>query len=276
MRKNLGWVCVFVLFCCFLLCAGSAFTAAAAVLHVYDYGGILTEEEEVRLSQEMDQLIDALQLDLTIVTTDGLGGVSAQEYGDDFYDTNGLGYGDTWDGLLLLVDMEIREYWTMTDGAAVDMFSDGDFDFIHRDLSDRLSQGAYYDAFRLYLEDVEEVVLAYRSGESNLGNAGPGLWRSAVQGLPLIVIIAAVLAFISVRSMVKKNKSVQQAPSAEHYMTPGSLNLLVNTDTFLRTHTVTIKVSPSTERHNGGSGIRGGGVHRSRSGHIHGGRGGKF
>lgn len=284
MRRAAANLGVWFLFFCLFGLVLPVQVAKAEVSHVYDYGDLLTEEEELQLSKDMEQCMEDLQLSLTIVTTNGLDGASIQEYADNFYDTNGLGYGDTWDGILLLVDMEIREYWTMTDGAAVDMFSDMDFDYIHKDLATYLGKGLYYDAFHSYLEDVEDVVFAYQQGnaasilEQDSRMPVDSLWGKAARNLPVFFVFSIVIAALTVRGMKRKNKMVQQDFSAEQYMDTNSLKLQVHTDTFLRSHTTTVKVSSSDAHHGNGFGhaSRGGGIHRSGAGHFHGGRGGRF
>ena len=86
---------------------------------VVDYAGLLTNEEEENLQQWIREYAADLQLDIVIVTTYGTDGKGVQAYADDFYDLNGYGYGSSNSGILLLLDMESREWYMSTCGDAI-------------------------------------------------------------------------------------------------------------------------------------------------------------
>lgn len=286
MRKIMCFLLLFAL----LLGISPAALALDTSLHVYDDADLLTDEEEADLAARIDVLRDELGMELVIVTTDDSQGKSAQEYAEDFYDDNGFGYGAEGDGLLLLVAMDLREYWTCTTGRAEAIFDSWNLDRIHEDMSACLSDGAYWEGFSQYLSAVESVVLSAEE-ESDapeyMGSVGTDddnfygddyyyegtyldrdFWSRALGTLPIVIGLSAVIAGLIVWGMSRSHKMVKHAVSASSYVAQDALKLRVNSDTFLRSHTTTVRVAPPPPGHNFSGG--GGG------GHSHGGGGGRF
>ena len=85
-----------------------------------DYADLLDAEAERNIRNLLDEKSRELEFDLVIVTTESTGGKSSQDYADDFYDYNGYGWGDNYDGALLLINMEYREWHISTTGYGMD------------------------------------------------------------------------------------------------------------------------------------------------------------
>lgn len=116
---------LFTLFFLALLLFEMPFPAAlAADQRVFDQAGLLTQDQATALEEQCTQLRDSLQLDVAVVTTNDAGGKTAEAYADDFYDAGGYGVGDSKDGVLFLIDMDNREAYISTCGAAVPLLSD--------------------------------------------------------------------------------------------------------------------------------------------------------
>ena len=107
MRKILSLLLLLMLI---LSLSVPAFSAEEPLDYVEDYAGLLTNDEEEELQRWICEYITDLQLDIVIVTTYGTSGKGVQAFADDFYDQNGYGYGPTQSGILLLLDMEAREW----------------------------------------------------------------------------------------------------------------------------------------------------------------------
>lgn len=67
---------------------------------------LLSADEQDALSASLDDISERGEVDVVIVTTDSLGGKTAQEYADDYFTDYGYGQGEDRDGILFLVDME--------------------------------------------------------------------------------------------------------------------------------------------------------------------------
>ena len=73
-------------------------------------------------------------------------------YADDFYDYNGYGYGDSRDGILLLISMEERDWRISTCGYGITVFTDAGQEYISDKFLPYLSDGDYSEAFTKYAD----------------------------------------------------------------------------------------------------------------------------
>ena len=132
---------------------------------VVDRADLLTFSEEAALRTNANDIELAHGCQVIIVTVDGLGGSSAQDYADRFFLNNGYGTGADRDGILLLVSMEDRDYHISTHGFAIDAFTDNGLLYLEDAFLSDLSDGNYYDAFRAY-QDRAEDMLSYYDGSA--------------------------------------------------------------------------------------------------------------
>ena len=103
-----------LLFALLLWAAAVLPVSAADLPRLGDDADLLTDHEEAVLLSELDEISERQRMDIVVVTTDSLEGKSAMEYADDFYDYNGYGFGNSRDGVLLLISMEDRDWWLST------------------------------------------------------------------------------------------------------------------------------------------------------------------
>lgn len=233
-----------------------AFAAESGAPGVVDNADLLSSEQESSLEREISNLRSELSLDIVIVTTYGTGSKSIQAYADDFYDNNGYGYGSDNSGILLLLDMENREWYMSTCGEAIRIFSDNDLDDLGEEIVDDLSEGDYYEAFSRWLDELPGYAEDYREGDS--------LFRH----LPLALVIGLVVAAITILIMRSSMNTAKLQKGAVDYMRDGSFHLRQRSDVFLYSRVSRV---PRPKNNGGGSS-----VHRSSGGVSHGGRGGKF
>ena len=78
------------------------------------------------------------------------------DYADDFYDYNGYGYGDSNDGLILIVVMDTSDWWISTCGKAIKTFTDAGIEYIGEQIVPYLSNGDYYGAFDKFADLCDE------------------------------------------------------------------------------------------------------------------------
>lgn len=253
MRKWLS--CLLIL----VLCATLAVSAGAAGRElVVDEAGLLTQTEREDLLAQAEQISQQHQCDVAVVTVSSLGGKSAQEFADDFYDDWDYGYGPGRDGILLLISMEYRDWAMSTTGKAIGIFSDARLERIFRAFRSDLQDGRYADAFGSYLRECDRIL----SGGQEQGSRGLGLW-----GIPICLVLGFLLAAIPLAFMKRKLKSVRSQPAAGTYVRSGSLQLTEQSERFLYRSVQRIRRETSS---NGSS------VHTGSSGRSHGGASGKF
>ena len=115
MRKR--WISFALTVLVLLLTASPVFGLSVLTkTRLTDDAGLLTEEEKTALCAKLDEISERQAFDVVVVTKNGLDGKTAQEYADDFFDYNGFGQGEEYDGALLLLDMDSRAFQISTSG----------------------------------------------------------------------------------------------------------------------------------------------------------------
>ena len=290
-----------LIICAFLVLSLCTFSFASGSDNlVVDDADILTEEEELELEKILIRYSEERQSSIAVLTTNDFEGKDAASFADDYYDYNGYGYGDKADGLLLVVNMETRDWYITTTGSVIDQIPYYTVDSIGEAIVPYLSSGDYLDAFKTYAEEVNDY-LSYEGEypEDDFisdGNSYAGYEdyydypdfgyivdengnvinlnnnHSFVKSLGVAVIIGIILSFITVSVMRGKLKSVRISTEARQYIKDGSLNITNSADRFLYKNVRRTAKPKNNTSSRGGSG----GVHISSSGRSHGGGGGKF
>ncbi|MBQ2144924.1 MAG: TPM domain-containing protein, partial [Oscillospiraceae bacterium] len=207
---------------------------------VVDRADLLTFSEEAALRTSANDIELAHGCQVIIVTVDGLGGSSAQDYADRFFLNNGYGTGADRDGILLLVSMEDRDYHISTHGFAIDAFTDNGLLYLEDGFLSDLSDGNYYDAFRAY-QDRAEDMLSYYDGSATPEEREEmeEAYESFAHKTPFagISIGAAVLGFLGsllpMSRLKKEVKTVHKQSNAGNYVRDNSLNVGVSRDIYL-------------------------------------------
>ncbi len=243
-------------------------------LRLTDDADLLDSGEKNTLLDKLDSLSDKYQMDIVVVTVNSIDGKTPRDFADDFFDYNGFGYGDTDDGILLLVNMGERDWYISTCGRAENTFTDYGLEYMSEEVLYWLGDGYYYNAFDEFADICEELILYEReNGAYDVNN----LPKPAFKISFISVIIGFIIALIISLAMRGKHKTVRFKSQAGDYMKKDSFNLTQATDHFLYrnvSRTRRASESSSSSGRSGGSG--GSSTHRSSSGRSHGGRGGKF
>ena len=227
-----------------------------------DYADLLSSYEEENLRNMLDDVSEELQFDVVIVTTNSTGGKSSQDYADDFYDYNGYGMGDDFDGALLLINMEYREWHISTTGYGMTAITNSEVQDIGDEIVKYLSYGDYSEAFEEFIRLAQKEVK--RERDSEVLDFGEILIRIAIS-----VVIGMGLAFIPVTVMKKKLNNVAMKNEASDYMKRNQIQMTEQRDMFLYS-TMSRRRKPQE------SSSRSGGGHIGSSGRSHGGGGGRF
>ena len=261
MKKQFG----ILLFSLILIVCMTTAISAASMPRLVDGADLLTDSEEITLLSMLDEISERQMLDVVIVTTNTLEGKSPMAYADDFYDYNGYGFGASYDGVLLLVSMEDRDWWISTCGYGITAFTDYGIDCLADLFLSDLGSGYYADAFEIFAEGCDEYITLARNGKPFDIGAEP---FDASGAMMIAVVIGLIAAFIVTASMKGQLKSVRQQ-SAGSYLKQDSMRITDSRDLYLYRNVS--RVRRQTESSGGGSS-----THTSSSGRSHGGGGGKF
>ncbi len=217
-----------------------------------DNADILSSYEESEILPALEEISAEYDMDIVIVTSNDVDGKASVEYADDFYDNNGY----KEDGLILLINLEDREWHISSSGYGQEVLTDDALDIFYGDFNYLLGGGEYSDACILYTKICEEIIIEANEGQS----------FNFVFSIIISLAVGFVAAFIVTGVMKSQLKSVNKEYSANQYVKEGSLSITSARDFYLyRT------VSRIAKPKNTGSG-----THVSSSGRSHGGGGGKF
>lgn len=246
------------LFLCFPVSAGEQMP------RLIDEADLLTNSEEASLLATLNEISERQGMDIVVLTVYSLDGKSPRAYADDFYDNGGYGY----DGILLLLSMEFRDWYISTSGYGITALTDAGIDYISDQFLPALSSGKYADAFTTYATLCDDFIDEAKTGKPYDIGSLPKAPFAVGQKLLLSLVIGFVIAFIITSIMKSKLKSVKAQAAANNYVRAGSLQITHSHDRFLYRH-VDRRARP---QNNGG----GSSTHTSSSGRSHGGGGGKF
>ena len=245
-----------------------------ANLKVYDFASLLTDEEEEILIEKVLEFKVKTNYELVLVTTSDNPKGSAMEYADDFYDYNDFGSGTRRDGILLLIDMQTREYYISTTGYAIKMYDDNRIDAILDASEYSMKNGNYYNAF---LEMLKSLNNFYDMGvpESNqnlvIDEYGNSYYIRHIPYL-LIFLIASVVTLIVSLILYYMTRLKIKAIDAVSYLKNEKITL--EKDRFINTVVTHVPIASSTSSGSGSGGSSS--FHSSSSGSSHGGGGRGF
>ncbi len=242
-----------------------------------DNANLVSASDEAALLAKLDEISEARQIDVVIVTENAIGDMTSTQYADNFYDYNGYGLQLTRDGILLLISMENRDWAISTHGLGIDIFTDAGQEYMTDRFVSYLSDGDYYGGFDCFADLCDQFIAHYQeTGEVyDVGHLpkAPFAW-----GMSILISLAVGLLAGLITALVFKSEltSVRIQPSAVGYAKPDSLHLTERNDMFLY-HVVNRTARPK-ETDGGHSGGGGGGshTHHSSSGSTHGGSHGHF
>lgn len=235
---------------------------------VYDEANLLSSSEEEEIARILDDLGEKYDVELVIVTVPELDG-DPEVFVENLYDTMGFGYGDSHDGVLLMVSMSPREYQILVNGFAADAIGVYAHENIIHNVGACLSDRDYAAACRTFANECDYYLDAHINGfpteatqpagdtEKADFSIGSTLISSLVIGLVVGLIVVAILA--------GQLKSVKKQNQARDYVKPGSMQLTERSDIFLYRNVSRVKrdsgSSSSGSRSRSSSGSRS----RSRS-----------
>ena len=230
---------VFCLLAILVLLATLTMPVHAAAPLVTDNANLLSEDEEKELQEYLQSCSDELDMDVVVVTVNGLDGLSPERFARRFYEENGY---DS-DCALLLVSMADRDWYIYTHGKGADEISDSERDEIADGFLSKLSAGNYLSAFKAFGKGVKE----YAAG------------MPEYVGWLICIGIGIVVGLISVLVMRAQLKSVHMQHSAGNYVVDNSFHVTGSHDFFLYRTVTRTRIPRSSGSSGGGGGGRGSG-----------------
>lgn len=206
---------------------------------ICDYANLLTEDQKNILLNDINSIKSSYEFDVVLVTTNSLNGKSAQKFAEDFYTSGNYGVGSEKSGILFLVAMNDREYWTLTHGYGIYSFTDYSINYINSKTAKKLSDGKYFEAFKEYLETAESFLKESKTNKPYDTNHTIKTTKNYVIAFVVTFAISAAIAFL-IAHFIKKGMKVKNHKSkADEYIKNGSFNLTNSSDLFLYSNIIT-------------------------------------
>ncbi len=283
---------VFALCLAFLAALLPAASAASELPMVADNAGLFSDSQRDALEEKAQALRTEYEMDVVILTVSSLDGKTAKTYADDYFDSNGYGYGSKGSGFLFLLAMEERDWYITTCGDAVYALTDISIQRLGETIVvPYLSDGTYYEAFNAYLDALPSFLSGFQAGIPTDGRENDSAdyyhgqqdtvayyREKAAPNLLISVVIGAVSAAAVIVIMRTSMNTKRQQRSAGNYLRAGSFRLQTRQDLFLYSSTSKVRRQETSRGGSGGRGGPGGGtsIHGGGGGRNHGGGGGKF
>ncbi len=229
---------------------------------VVDDADVFTDSEEYELTNRINEMIGTYNMDFVIYTTNRSYGMTDNMLAADFYQFNGYGIGDDYDGSVWMICFEPgnRGWYTAARGEKCRRYyTEENINTLDDMIEDDMIDGDYFYAAEEYIDLVGEL---YRTGTVKAPkNTGKNVGISAV-----IAAIAGLFTTLGLNSNMKK---VKVATNADPYLVNGSFKIRKARDHFLYMHVTRTK--RNTENRNGGGSSFSGGFSSSGGGSFSGG-----
>ena len=251
-----------------------------------DDADLLTQQEEEYLTQKLDEISTRQNFDVAILTTDYFEGKYPEEFADDYFDYNGYGMGEDYDGILLVLNMTERTWVISTHAFGIVAFTDAGQDYIADLVIPYIVDGDYAEGFDEFASLCDNFVTQAKTGTpydvynmpgDDVDDSYEDAEEEYVRGpMDYILSFLGCLGFGAVGAGIlranKKSqlKTVRTRDDAADYWT--DFTLTEEKDIFLHRNIVAVKIKDDDDnKKSGGSRVR-----RSSSGRVHGGSSRKF
>jgi uncharacterized protein len=241
----------------------SAFGQVASAGRVEDKAGLLSAQQEEALEGRISTLSVSLGLDIAIAVVESLDGKDIQSYADNYFESQNYGFGQNYDGGLLLLSIGDREWHITTSGRAMDFLTLRRIDAIGDAMTPYLSSGDYYQAFDVCLGRINSYALEPAAYDEDIGDNAALVYIA-------VIIASLIITLVTMLAMKSKMNTAKAQRSASNFSKPGSFKLIRQSDIYLWSSvSKTPKAPPPDTRSSSGA-------HTSSSGRSFGGGGGKF
>lgn len=216
---------------------------------LFDDADLLSDAEETALTTKLLNISHTYNAQIVVCTIASMDGGDIDRFDDYLYDTMGFGYGKNYDGVMLLVCMDPREYRILSNGFASEAIDNGDINAIGDEIVSDLSDGNYADAF----DGFADQCAYYLDGHLN------GFPFKFGKNLLIALVIGIAAGWIVTSILKGQLKSVRKQDQANVYVKQDSMNITAHSDIFLYRDVSRTKKSSSSSSSGGGSSRSSGG-----------------
>ena len=217
--------------------------ATAEAPYLSDGASLLSEEEKASLEARLEEISSTYSAQVAIVTRE-VSELPIDTAVEAIYDNGAYGFGADFDGVLLLICMDTREYRILSNGFAADAITPSDIDSISDAIVPDLSAGDYAAAMETFAEESAAYLNIYVNGAP----------YDPVGILMIAAPIGLVAGLIWVLILKGQLKSVRRQNEANRYVRAGGLTLTRSGDYYMyRNVTRTPRPKESSSSHSSSS-----------------------
>lgn len=221
-----------------------------------DDADILSDSEEDRLLDKLDDISEEHGVDVIVLTVYSLEGRHPERFADDYLAYNGFGQGDTHDCVILMLSMEQRDWAISTAGAGENIFDGYGREYVFNRIKKDLGNDRFYRAFDEYADVCEMFIEEWEKGTPFSSS------HKVKEQLPFYWIFIAIgggmlVGLIYAQSIKSQLTSVKMQRGADAYIRQNSFRVTRSRDTYLYSKETRHRIESSS-----GSG---GSVHSSSS-----------
>lgn len=242
---------------------------------INDEAGLYSEQEIQELTQRAKQISEKYGIDVAIETAPSLYGMDVDTFSRLYYEYNGLGYGDEYDGILLTIIKKPGEYdgWcrVYAGGKGAEKLTDVNQKRMEGFVRDDLDGEHDYRAAQEWLHHLDHME---RTGRVS---------RSLAYWIFMILLgggAGTITGGFSLLSAQGRMETPKAQVNADQYLVPNSLQLRSPHAVMTGSHTVRKYIPPVTTSSSGRSSSGGGSSYSSSysgsSGRTHSGSGRSF
>ncbi|CAM3747861.1 TPM domain-containing protein [Marinicrinis lubricantis] len=216
--------------------------------NVYDEAQLFTPSQVEELQQRAVSLGEKWKLDIVMVTTNDVQGKTSRQYAEDFYNAHQLGYGNTQDGILYLLNMNDREVYILTKDRGVDLITDRRVEEMLDKVYPYLSEDAFGESAHAFLDEVDIMM------QRGIPEEGGSL----LQELAIYSGISIVIGAVVVGVMAGYNRG-RSTVNSRTYLDHNSLVVDRRNDQYKHTRVTQQRIQRSSGKGSSGSSRTGGG-----------------
>ena len=225
---------------------------------VVDEAGVLTASELAALEEKASALSDKLGVDVVVLLCGNSYGMTRPQYADAFYNYNGYGLGEDYDGVLLAMyrysgSALINEY-----GAGLKHLTSVNFDRLTSRCESKLGRGDAYAAADEWLDLVGRMERTGRVPRTAGSWCGTGVFGA---------LLGCIFGAVDRKVAKARMKTPAVSTNANAYLIPAAISIMSLGDVFVKT-TSSSQYSP-IRTDSGGSGRSSGGGSSHSSSYSH-------
>lgn len=249
----------------------SVFTAFihAEPEYIYDEYGVLNTTEKEALEDLSATYSEQYDCGIYVRVLNTSEGYYVEDLAETVYTTEGLGKGNSDDGILLLIIMDERTYDIAVHGYhANEVFTNSKVDNIENSFLSYLSNGDYYTAFHTFIERSAYQLSSYNSNVESYDQSPyydpyyeESMQRETTIKHVSIFVVPLLVSLIVCVVLCSKHKTKGRKFEASNYIPDHGFHLTMSRDIFLYRNEHRRRIEHDPPHHSGG-----GGSHHSSGG----------